>query len=295
VSFRVTVACNRAQGEVIADADDPLPGAVLVADEPDASRPDDWLIHGYFEHAPTAEELSVLRGLGSGEPRVEELGEADWVTMSQSGLQPIRAGRFYVHTPMYRSIPPGTVPFEIDASLAFGTGQHATTSGCLETLDQLERAGAAYCNVADIGTGTGVLAFAALALWPEAKCIATDIDSVAVEVAQDNAAINRVKLGHGAGELLLAPADGMDSPLIAARAPFDLIIANILAGPLIELAPAFTRALAPGGTLILAGLLDSQAEAVTAAYDALGISGRAPYSGEWPVLVLRSKPQAAGA
>jgi ribosomal protein L11 methyltransferase len=296
VSFRVTVACNRAQGEVIADADDPLPGAVLVADEPDASRPDDWLIHGYFEHAPTAEELSVLRGLGSGEPRVEELGEADWVTMSQSGLQPIRAGRFYVHTPTNRgTVPSGTVPFEIDASLAFGTGQHATTSGCLEALDQLERAGAVYRNVADIGTGTGLLAFAALALWPEAKCIATDIDSVAIEVASDNAAINRVKLGHGAGELLLAPADGMDSPLIAARAPFDLIIANILAGPLIELAPAFTRALAPGGTLILAGLLDSQAEAVTAAYDALGISDRAPYSGEWPVLVLRSRPQAAGA
>ena len=295
MSFRVTVACNRSQGEAIADGDDPLPGAVLVADEPDPSKPDDWLIHAYFEHSPTTEELAVLRGLGSGEPRVEELGEADWVTMSQSGLQPIRAGRFFVHTPMYRSVPPGTVPFEIDASLAFGTGQHATTSGCLEALDQLEQAGARYANIADIGTGTGLLAFAALALWPEAKCIATDIDGVAVEVAQENAAINNVKLGHGAGEVLLATADGMDSPLITARAPFELIIANILAGPLIELAPAFAKALAPGGTLILAGLLDSQAAAVTAAYEALGISDRAPYSGEWPVLVLRSPPQARSA
>ena len=295
MSFRVTVACNRSQGEAIADGDDPLPGAVLVADEPDPSKPDDWMIHAYFEHSPTTEELAVLRGLGSGEPRVEELGEADWVTMSQSGLQPIRAGRFFVHTPMYRSVPPGTVPFEIDASLAFGTGQHATTSGCLEALDQLEQAGARYANIADIGTGTGLLAFAALALWPEAKCIATDIDGVAVEVAQENAAINNVKLGHGAGEVLLAAADGMDSPLITARAPFELIIANILAGPLIELAPAFAQALAPGGTLILAGLLDTQAEAVTAAYEALGISDRAPYSGEWPVLVLRSPPQARSA
>ena len=295
MSFRVTVACNRSQGEAIADGDDPLPGAVLVADEPDPSKPDDWLIHAYFEHSPTTEELAVLRGLGSGEPRVEELGEADWVTMSQSGLQPIRAGRFFVHTPMYRSVPPGTVPFEIDASLAFGTGQHATTSGCLEALDQLEQAGARYANIADIGTGTGLLAFAALALWPEAKCIATDIDAVAVEVAQENAAINNVKLGHGVGEVLLATADGMDSPLITARAPFELIIANILAGPLIELAPAFAQALAPGGTLILAGLLDTQAEAVTAAYEALGISDRAPYSGEWPVLVLRSPPQARSA
>src|SRR6185503_18841711 len=106
---------------------------------PDPSRPDEWLIHAYFERPPAPEELQRLRSLGSGELRMEELAEADWVTMSQSGLQPIRAGRFYVHTPMYRSVPPGTLPFEIDASLAFGTGQHATTSGCLEALDRLER------------------------------------------------------------------------------------------------------------------------------------------------------------
>jgi ribosomal protein L11 methyltransferase len=282
----VTVACTRAQGEAIGDGDDLLANAVLVADEPDPGRPDEWLIHAYFEQAPTGEELSALRSLGSGEPRVEELGEADWVTMSQAGLQPIRAGRFYVHTPMYRSVPPGMVPFEIDASLAFGTGQHATTSGCLEALDKLQREGAHFANIADIGTGTGLLAFAALALWPEARCIATDIDPVAVEVAQDNAAINRVKLGHGAGELLLAVADGMDSPLLAARAPFELIIANILAGPLTELAPDFARSLAPGGTIILAGLLDAQAGAVVSAYADLGLTLRERGAGEWPVLVL---------
>jgi ribosomal protein L11 methyltransferase len=205
--------------------------------------------------------------------------------MSQSGLQPIRAGRFYVHTPTYRSVPPGTLPFEIDASLAFGTGQHATTSGCLEALDRLDREGARFANVADIGTGTGLLAFAALALWPEARCIATDVDPTAVAVARDNAAINHVKLGHGAGELLLAEADGMDSPLLAARAPFDLIVANILAGPLIELAPDFARALGPGGTIILAGLLDSQADAVGGAYQAQDFQVRDRGFGEWPVLV----------
>jgi ribosomal protein L11 methyltransferase len=191
------------------------------------------------------------------------------------------------------TVPPGTVPFEIDASLAFGTGQHATTSGCLEALDKLEREGARFANAADIGTGTGLLAFAALALWPEAKCIAADIDPVAVGVARENAAINGVKLGHGADERLLAQADGMNSPLLTARAPFDLIIANILAGPLIELAPDFAKALAPGGTVILAGLLDTQAEAVTRAYREQGLSlreGLSP-SGEWPVLVLN--PDAA--
>lgn len=292
MSFRVTVACSRAQGEAVADGADVLPAAVLVADEPDPAKPDDWVIHAYFEQPPTAQELALVRALGSGEPRVEELGEADWVTMSQAGLQPIRAGRFYVHTPMYRSVPPGLIAFEIDASLAFGTGQHATTSGCLEALDGLERDATRFANIADIGTGTGLLAFAALALWPDARCIATDVDPVAVEVARDNAAINGVKLGHGAGELLLCVADGMDSTMVAARAPFDLIVANILAAPLIELAPAFAKATAPGGTIILAGLLDTQAAAVSAAYEKLGLTCRALPSGEWPVLVLSSPPPA---
>jgi ribosomal protein L11 methyltransferase len=285
MSFRVTLACSRAQAEAIGGAEDMLPSAVLVADEPDPSKPDDWLIHAYFEQPPSAAELDALARLGSGEARLEELGEADWVTMSQSGLQPIRAGRFYVHTPMVRGVPPATIPFEIDASLAFGTGQHATTSGCLEALDRLERDGKRFANIADIGTGTGLLAFAALALWPQAKCIATDIDAVAVDVARDNAAINGVRLGHGPGELLLAQADGMGSPLLAARAPFDVLIANILAGPLIELAPDFASALAPGGTLVLAGLLDSQAEAVAAAYERHGLKLCERGFGEWPVLV----------
>jgi ribosomal protein L11 methyltransferase len=286
MSFRVTIACSRAQGEAIGEADEVLPNAVLVADEPDPAKPDEWLIHAYFEHSPTGEELTILRSLGSGEVRVEELGEADWVTMSQSGLQPIRAGRFYVHTPMVRSVPPGTIPFEIDAGLAFGTGQHATTSGCLEALDRLERDGKRFANIADIGTGTGLLAFAALALWPEARCIASDIDGQAIAVARDNAAINNVKLGHAAGELLLAEADGMDSALLAARAPFDLIVANILAGPLIELAGDFAKALAPGGTVVLAGLLDSQLNSVVGAYEQKDLTVRDRGSGEWPVLVL---------
>jgi ribosomal protein L11 methyltransferase len=289
VSWRVTIACSRAQGEAIASAEELFPNSasppVLVSDEPDASKPDQWLIHAYFEHSPSAAELGALKAIGSGEPRIEELGEADWVTMSQAGLQPIRAGRFYVHTPMYRSVPQGAVPFEIDASLAFGTGQHSTTSGCLEALDRLEREGERFSNIADIGTGTGLLAFAGLVLWPDAKCIATDVDAVAIDVARDNALINGVGLGHGAGELLLAKSDGMNSPLISARAPFDLIIANILAGPLVELAPDFARSLAPRGVVVLAGLLAHQADGVARAYEEQGLRIRDCGFGEWPVLV----------
>lgn len=289
MSWRVTIACSRAEGEAIGAMEE-LRGfgdnpPVLVADELDESKPEDWLIHAYFDHEPNADELKLLQQLGSGTLHLEQLGEADWVTMSQQGLQPIHAGRFYVHTPMYPSRPPGTIAFEIDASLAFGTGQHATTSGCLAALDSLQQSGASYANIADIGTGTGLLAFAALALWPDAKCIATDIDPVAIDVARDNATINHVRLGHGAGELLLAQADGMDSPLLSARAPFDLIIANILAGPLIELAPDFAKALAPGGTIVLAGLLDTQADTVIHSYESEGLRARARGFGEWPVLV----------
>jgi ribosomal protein L11 methyltransferase len=290
VSWRATVRCTRAQAEAIgtmedlaAFGDDP---PVLVADEPDESRSDEWLIHAYFDHPPTLAELTALSGLGGGGAQVEQLGEADWVTMSQAGLRPIRAGRFHVHTPTFAA-DPERINFEIDAGLAFGTGQHATTSGCLEALDKLERQGGRFANVADIGTGTGLLAFAALVLWPEARCIATDIDPVAIDVARVNAAINGVKLGHGPGELLLGIADGMDSALLAARAPFDLIIANILAGPLIELAPDFANALTPGGTVVLAGLLDAQADTVAAAYEKLGVTLADRGSGEWPVLVFK--------
>ena len=258
---------------------------MLVADEPDESAPNDWVIHAYFERRPDPDDLVILSSLGKGEPVTEALGEDDWVTMSQRGLEPIRAGRFFVHTPTHPP-DPAAINFEIDAGLAFGTGQHATTAGCLGMLDKMERDGAAFTNIADIGTGTGILAFAALKLWPRTKCIATDIDPVAVEVARDNAAINGVALGHRPGELLVAVADGLDSALLVARAPYELIIANILAAPLIELAPAMSKAVLRAGSVVLAGLLDHQAEAVTSAYEAHGFELVEQGAGEWPVLLL---------
>jgi ribosomal protein L11 methyltransferase len=293
MSWRVTLHCTRAEAEALPEAADLFAFTdeppVIVADEPDPHAPDDWRIHAYFAEQPTTQELVLLRRLAAnGEPEVEHLEDTtDWVTMSQSGLGPIRAGRFFVHTPMhYADRPEGAISFEIDAGLAFGTGQHDTTAGCLAALDRLETSGKRFANIADIGTGTGLLAFAAMALWPEAKAIATDIDTIAVDVSRENAAINGVKLGHGTGELLLAVADGMDHPMIAARAPFDLLIANILAGPLIELAPAFSKSVAPGASVILAGLLDTQADAVIAAYEAEGMKLVERGEGEWCVLVL---------
>ena len=293
MSWRVTLACTRAEAEALPDAGELFPDEdsppVIVADEPDPDRPDDWRIHAYFDRQPGWDELKAIEGLAAdSDPVLERLEDADWVSLSQQGLEPIRAGRFFVHTPMhFKDRPDGATAFEIDAGLAFGTGQHATTAGCLVALDRLEESGARFSNIADIGTGTGLLAFAALALWPEARAIATDIDAQAIDVARDNAAINGVPLGHGAGEVLLSVADGMGDPLLHARAPFDLIIANILAGPLIELAPAFATATAPGGSILLAGLLDSQSHAVVSAYEAQGCRLVERGSGEWRVLLVQ--------
>lgn len=290
MSWRVTLHCTRAEAEAVPGSDhlfqfsDSPP--VIVADEPDPHAPDDWRIHAYFTDQPTTQELVLLKRMAAGgEPEVDHLGEDDWVTMSQSGLEPIRAGRFFVHTPSH-SPHPGAINFEIDAGRAFGTGQHATTAGCLAALDRLEKSGKTYANIADIGTGTGLLAFAALALWPEAKGVATDIDPISIDVTADNGRINGVTIGHGAGELILVVADGMGHEMLVARAPFDLLIANILAGPLIELAPSFAKAVAPGACVVLAGLLDTQADAVIAAYEAEGMTVAERGTGEWCVLVL---------
>lgn len=296
MSWRVTLNCTRAEAEALPEADDLFPFAdeppVIVADEPDPHAPDDWRIHAYFAEQPTTQDLILLRRLAANsEPEVEHLEDTtDWIVKSQQGLEPIRAGRFFVHTPMhFADRPDDTINFEIDAGLAFGTGQHDTTAGCLAALDRLEQAGKRFDNIADIGTGTGLLALAALALWPGAKAIATDIDPISIEVTEDNAVINGVKVGHGAGEVLLAVADGMEHPLLTARAPFDLLIANILAGPLIELAPSFAQACAPGASVVLAGLLDIQADAVIAAYEAQGCRVIERGDGEWCVLVLEAK------
>jgi ribosomal protein L11 methyltransferase len=250
------------------------------------------VIHAYFDDEPTDEELAELRTLGTGEPEIEHLEDTtDWVTKSQQGLQPIRAGRFFVHTPMhYADRPADTVNFEIDAGLAFGTGQHATTAGCLAMLTHMKAQGIIVRNCADIGTGTGLLAFAALALWPRTLATASDIDAVCAHVVESNAAANGVAMGAGPGQLAMTVADGMDHPMIEARGPYDLVLANILAGPLVSLAPSFGDALVPGGHLLLAGLLETQEPAVRRACRKAGLrlAGRL-VNGDWSILWMRKR------
>jgi ribosomal protein L11 methyltransferase len=204
--------------------------------------------------------------------------------MSQAGLEPIREGRFVVHTSAHPAdAPPGGRAFLIDAGRAFGTGHHATTSGCLGMLDGL--AGQQFERIIDIGTGTGLLAFAARHLWPDAGIVATDIDPAAIDVTSENAVANAID-----GVTLLV-ADGALHDAITQRAPYDLLIANILAGPLQSMAPEIAAIAAPEATIILAGLLETQRDAVVAAFAACGCTlETTDRRDDWTILQLRAGP-----
>ena len=301
-AWKVTLPCTRAEAERLKENITQFAGMdsppVLMTSEPDPKRPNEWRLDAYFELAPTRSDVDLLHTLAPSsaatDATIEKLEPTDWVTLSQQGLEPIHAGRFYVHTPAHRgTAPEDATAFEIDAGRAFGTGQHETTTGCLIALDRLKASGARVSNLADIGTGTGLLAFAAMSLWPAARAAASDIDPVAIEVAAENAEVNGVKTGRARGQAELIVAPGLDHPRLKERAPYDLLIANILAGPLIELAPSLAGALEPGGRLILAGLLDSQADAVSAAYRRQGMmaAGRIDRD-EWPTLMMRKRRSA---
>ncbi len=294
-TWRVRLPCTRAEAEALplsdAFADHPDP-PTLLTDEPDPAQPDAWTLTAYFNALPTAADVDALHALAPSAGSaavVERIADADWVTLSQSGFAPVRAGRFVVHSAAHgAAVRPGDLGLSIEAGLAFGTGQHFTTRGCLIALDRLHRRHR-FDNIADLGTGTGVLALAAARRWPRARIVAGDIDPVAVVVARANLRANGVGRGRGPGQIDLVIATGAAHPRL--RGPFDLITANILAGPLIAMAQPVTAALAPGGVLVLAGLLTGQARAVAAAYVNRGCRLFDQVDAdEWPTLVLSRRP-----
>ncbi len=276
------------------------PDIVLTGAELAEDRPDDWSFEAYFPRRPgKADRAAVAALFERPAPKltVEQLPETDWVAESQQRVPPIRAGRFHVHTPDYPvDATPGIIDFTIPAAQAFGTGQHATTAGCLAMLDGMKRRGTVVRSAADIGTGTGLLAFATRALWPAARVLASDVDPVCEGVVMENARLNAVPLGLGreAGQRAVAvamvTAPGTDHKLIQRSAPYDLIIANILAGPLIALAGDLAAIAAPRANLLLAGLLATQEPAVRAAYRTAGFRLAARlHKGDWSILWLRAR------
>lgn len=252
------------------------PQAVLIAEEP--FGPSATVEALYTEE----QDAAMLSRLAGREITVEPLPDQDWIRLSQQGLPPVRAGRFFVYGAHDKGkVPDGVIPIRIEAGLAFGTGHHETTALCLSVLSEL--AHRSFGNVLDMGAGTGLLAIGAAKLWKK-PLLASDIDPVAVEVTLENARAN------GVGPWVRAVvADGLVHPMLAANAPYDLVIANILAGPLTRLAPQIVRALAAGGTLVLSGLLHNQEAMVLSFYHRLRFLGRRR-EGPWSALVMEKPP-----
>lgn len=242
-----------------------------------------WEVGSYFTESPDDVALAILAAAFDAKPFViSEVPETDWVAKVRRELTPVEAGRFFVYgSHDADKVPEGAEALLIEAAMAFGTGHHGTTHGCLQALDNLANAGFAAKSVADVGCGTAVLAMGAAKIWP-GTFWASDIDEVAVDVALANVAANGLE-----GRVKCVEAAGLDHPDLTTAAPFDLIFANILKGPLIDLAPALTAALSVGGYLILSGILNEQADEVIAVYSGCGNSlAERIEIGEWTTTVL---------
>lgn len=283
-----TTLPDRGQAEALGAALEtlvPEPTGVGVFEIEDGSGL--WEVGGYFVEAPDTVGLAILAAAhGAKDFVISELPETDWVAKVRRDLAPVRAGRFYVYgSHDADTVPDGVEPLLIEANMAFGTGHHGTTKGCLEAFDALLNDGFAPGSVADIGCGTAVLAMGAARVLPEAAhIVASDIDQVAVDVAEANVTANGLK-----GRVRCLEAVGTDHPEITAGAPYDLIFANILMGPLIGLAPDIAKIAGPKAQVILSGLLNEQADAVLDAYTAVGMSERdRRILGEWTTLTLQA-------
>ncbi|QJF50525.1 50S ribosomal protein L11 methyltransferase [Roseobacter ponti] len=227
-----------------------------------------WEVGGYFTEPPDDTALALLAAAFGAQPFVvSEVPETDWVAHVRRELAPVSAGRFFVYgSHDADKVPPEAEPLLIEAAMAFGTGHHGTTLGCLRALDRLAGEGFVGQNVVDIGCGTAVLAMAAARIWP-GTVLASDIDQVAVDVARTNARANGLE-----DRIRCVEAAGFDAPALKEASPFDLIFANILKGPLIALAPDMSRHLQQGGFAILSGILNEQADEVISVYSAAGIN-----------------------
>lgn len=241
-------------------------------------------VGGYFVDAPNELELLILTTAYGAKPFVvSEVPDKDWVAEVRRELAPVEAGRFFVYGAHDADkVPQDCMPLLIEAAMAFGTGHHGTTKGCLTALDTLAKSGFVGKNVIDVGCGTAVLAMGAALLWP-GKILASDIDEIATETSKANA------IANGLGDRIdVVTCAGFDHPDLHAKAPYDLILANILKGPLVALAPDMAKHAAQGGYVILSGLLNTQAEAVIEAYEDQGfdVIDHTKLT-EWSTLTLR--------
>jgi len=281
-AIRLLVAGTRTTAELAA-IETALEAFAVAQSRFEAEGGKAWQWEALCERRPDRRAVqAALAGVGAPPASFDYVAARDWVAESQRRQPPIRAGRFFVHGSHHKDRPPrGSMALLIDAGVAFGTGRHETTRGCLLVLDGLARAGRKVGRPLDLGCGSGILALAMAKLWP-VPVLAADNDPQAVAVARENAVVNGVD-----GLVRAVRSHGFAATALKRAAPFDLIVANILARPLCRLAPGFARHLAPGGLAVLSGLLVEQEDMVIAAQARQGLRlRRRQRDGDWSVLVF---------
>ena len=277
-------ASAAALAEALEEQIDPAPTGIRCFEVEDGSG--DWEVGAYFAERPDIAALELLAAVHGARPfAVSKVEDRDWVAQVRRELTPVPAGRFVVHGGHDREeVPINRIGLEIEAAMAFGTGHHGTTKGCLLSLEKLARRGMVARSTADVGCGTGVLAMAARRLWKQ-RVVASDIDPVAVATARANLRANRA---GGAVPVICAP--GFRHAGLRAGAPYDLVFANILAGPLCRLAPDMADHTRPGSMIILSGILARQAQRVENVYLGHGMHVESRVRlGEWVTLTLRRR------
>jgi ribosomal protein L11 methyltransferase len=281
----LTTLSNKADAQSLADAVeniDPTPTGVGVFEIEDGSGM--FEVGAYFIEQPDEVALALLAAVNGAKPfAVSELPETDWVAEVRRELAPIVAGQFFLYgSHDADKIPTDCVPLLIEAAMAFGTGHHGTTQGCLQALDRLDRQGFVGKNVIDVGCGTAVLAMGAAKIW-EGTVLASDIDEVATDTAMANVRCNDLE-----GRVKTVTCAGFDHPDLHAAAPYDLVFANILKGPLIDLAPSMAEHMSSDGYIILSGILNEQAAETVDCYVNAGYGlEHHEKIGEWSTLTMQ--------
>ncbi|GJM01068.1 MAG: ribosomal protein L11 methyltransferase [Methyloligella sp.] len=284
--YQLTIRADKTINAEIADLlENLVPEPLSVSHFRDPNK--NWITTAHYEIKPNNDAItkqisnSLNTSPESYELEISKVENIDWVSHVQKGLKPVRAGRFFIHG-SHDSDKAENEPYSIliDAAQAFGTAHHGTTEGCLKAISELSETHKPK-NILDLGAGSGILAIAASMVFKGATIIASDIDPVSVQVAKTNDDLNRPENSNNA-KITHICGDALNDKTIEETAPFELLIANILAKPLISMAPDITNAVAPDGTLLLSGILDVQSDDVIEAYVAEGLTHlKTDLIGEW--------------